>query len=770
MIARRCVLIACLTPLACRDSSTGPQPAGLPSSAQSEITVSAASVASGDTVRMTLTTRDAQGRVLTRGGHAVVFSANGGLSTGILSATTDRGDGTYSATFRGVLAGLATTIGATIDGEPVTHPLPTIRVHPGAFSPSRSTLRVTPRTVVAGGRAIVELIARDAAGNAHETGGLRVRLTTGGGSAAGSLGPVTDHGNGRYSAVFTAAAEGTPLTVAASVNDTPVTSPAPTVTVARGISTELSVLSVSSDTVSVDASLRVTFEARDSAGVARTSGGDTVRFLVQSPPGGGDGGLSAVTDHDDGSYSATFSASRDGLVRIEATINGRLKNTGIPSVTVRPIPATPQQSTVSVSSDSIEAGKSASFSVTLRDLNGEPVMGAAHRVQFTISADGSSSGTFGPTADAGGGKYTATFTAQKAGSAVTVGATLGDSTRIQMLDSLGNSHLPSIVVSPGPASADSSLVFADPASINVRDSATVRLVTRDAYGNVVRRGGRAVTFARAGGVGVSVGHLSAVSDQMDGTYVAQYHADSAGTPDAIRATLDGRPVAPSSATIAVGDACTPGPLSLSASELSVNDTTLARRPVSSLTLPSGVTTTITLHVKDPDGCPVTDAKTVVFSLTGGTSTGALGPTVSLADGRYTATLTGYTAGGVSTIHATIDAALVTRSATVTVVPGDISTRTSTIAASATNVSAGTNVVLTLRTRDAARNDVLRGGRSVTFVVAGSKPSGVTTPAVDNGDGTYSATYTSANPGSESIVALIEGTRVAQSIVVTVTSP
>jgi adhesin/invasin len=771
MTTRRLLSIACLTlTVSCRNDATAPEEAGPVSAAQSEITVSAATVVSNDSVRLTLTTRDAQGRPITHGGYTVVFRTSGGLSTGIVSPAVDRGNGTYTATFRGVIAGLATTIGGTIDGEPVTHPLPTIRVRPGPFSPASSSITVTPRTVVAGGKAMLGLIARDAAGNGHDSGGLRVRLTAGGGSAAGSVGPVTDHNNGHYSATFTAATVGTPLSVTATVNDAAVTSPPPTVTVARGLSTELSALSVSSDTLTVEGALRVTFEARDSAGVARTSGGDSVRFAVQHTANSGDGSLSAITDHDDGTYSATFTASRDGLVRIEATVNGRAKSNGLPSVTVRPIPVVPQQSSVSVSADTIEAGRTATFSVLLRDLNDKPVTGSAHRIRFTTSADGGSSGTFGPTVDAGQGKYTATFKAVKAGTAVTVGATLSDSTQIQMLDSLGNSHLPSITVIPGPAAPDSSLLFADPSVINVRDSSTVRLVTRDAYGNLVRRGGRTVTVSRAGGTGVSVGHLGPVSDRQDGTYTAQYFADSAGTADAIRATIDGRTVTSASPTITVGAACTPGPLSLSSSELTVNDTTVAQRSISTLTLPSGVTTTITLRVRDAFGCPVTQPHNVIFSLTGGSSTGLLGPTVSLADGRYTATLTGHTAGSASTVSATVDATPVPRTATVSVVPGDVSTRVSIVTPSASSVSPGASVVLTLRTRDAAGNNLLKGGRSVVFFVLGNNPNGLTTPAADNGDGTYTATYTSTKLGSESVVAIIEGTRVAQSAIITVESP
>ena len=755
--------------LACRDGASAPEQPGSAAATQSEVTVSASTVASGDTVGLTLTTKDDRGRTVTRGGHIVVFRASGGLSTGLVGPTIDRGNGTYSAVFRGIKAGLATTIGATIDGEQVTHPLPTIRVRPGAFSPATSIVTVTPRTVVAGGQAKIELLARDAAENAHESGGLRVSLTTGGGSAAGTIGPVTDHGNGRYSAMFTAAAIGSPLTIGATVNGTPVSTPAPTVSVARGASADLSVISVSSDTVSVDGALRVTFEVRDSAGVRRTSGGDTVRFVVLRDAAGGDGTVGSVTDHDDGTYTATVSATRDGIVRIGASVNGRSKSASLPSVTIRPIPVTPQKSSVSVSADTIEAGKSATFTVLLLDLNGRPVTSSAHRVRFTTSADGGSSGKFSPTSDAGEGKYSTTFTALRAGSAVTVGATISDSTQIQMLDSLGNSHLPSITVTPGPAAADSSLLFAEPSTVNMRDSATVRLVARDAYGNVVRRGGQRVTFSRTGGAGVSVGHIGPVADNADGTYTAQYFADSAGTADSIRATIDARAITSPSPTITVGEACTAGPISYAVSELTINDTTIAHRPVATLTLPSGVTTTLTLRVRDALGCAITQPHSIAFTVTGA-STGALGSTVDLLDGRYIATFTGHKAGSAAKIVATIDGVPISRTVSVSVVPGDVSTHTSLVTAAATTASPGESVQLTLRARDAAGNDLGHGGRGVTFIVVGNQPNGVTTPTVDEGDGRYTASYVSSKAGSERIVVLIEGTRVVQSVIVTVVCP
>ncbi len=51
---------------------------------------------------LTLQAKDQDGNDLTTGGLTVVFTPSGGSSTGLISATTDNGDGTYTATFIGV--------------------------------------------------------------------------------------------------------------------------------------------------------------------------------------------------------------------------------------------------------------------------------------------------------------------------------------------------------------------------------------------------------------------------------------------------------------------------------------------------------------------------------------------------------------------------------------------------------------------------------------------------------------------------------------------
>jgi adhesin/invasin len=452
-------------------------------------------------------------------------------------------------------------------------------------------------------------------------------------------------------------------------------------------------------------------------------------------------------------------------VHLGVRINARNKGDALLTVSIQPSPLTPQNSTVRVSKDSIAAGATAKLSAEVRDLNGDLLTAGDLTVMFTVSVngesvDGMSTGEIGPTKYDGNGVYSAIFTGQKSGMAVTVGAKVDDSD-IQMLDSSGVSHLPTLTVIPGPASADSTLVETAPKRISIGDSATIRLTARDAYGNSLGEGGLTVAFARTGGAGISVGHIGPVTDHDDGTYTARYFGDSTGGPDAIHASIGGVAIRSPAPTITVGPDCTAGPVSLSASDLTINDNTRAQFPVKVLTLPSGVTTTVTLNVADDKSCPVEQPHAVVVTAAGGTSTGVFGEMVNLGDGRYTVTFRGHAAGTPTVLVATIDGVPVTsKPVTVTVVPGDISTKTSLLSGSAASVAVTDSVALTLVGYDAAGNRITVGGRTVVFMIEGTTGGGTIGPTIDARNGTYGALYVASKGGvTDTIVALIDGTPV-----------
>ena len=95
--------------------------------ANSSLESSRAYAKMGEVSTIKVTVRDTSQNVL-GGGHWVLIQRGTGTSNGTLSAVTDHGDGTYTATFTGNTAGTARTFNAFIDGYPITSPLPAVTV------------------------------------------------------------------------------------------------------------------------------------------------------------------------------------------------------------------------------------------------------------------------------------------------------------------------------------------------------------------------------------------------------------------------------------------------------------------------------------------------------------------------------------------------------------------------------------------------------------------------------------------------------------------
>src|ERR1044072_8178018 len=211
--------------------------------ATSVLTVSSGSVISGTTAKLRLQTKDGAGNDVTTGGASVVFSRSGGGSTGTISAAADSGNGVYTAVFTGLLAGTATTIGATINGSPVTSPLPTIAVSPGAISPAGSVITISNDTVASGASVTLKLRGKDAAGNNVATGGDAVAFGFSGGASTGTVGATADSGNGVYTATVARPPPGAATVITATINGGAVTTPRPSLTVIPGAPAQLAFLS-----------------------------------------------------------------------------------------------------------------------------------------------------------------------------------------------------------------------------------------------------------------------------------------------------------------------------------------------------------------------------------------------------------------------------------------------------------------------------------------------------------------------------------------------
>ena len=720
------------------------------SAAASVVSVSSGSILSGGTSTLTLQAKDAAGNLITTGGATVAFtsSSGGGISTGSIapSPATDNGDGTYTATFTGILSGTPTTIGATINATPVSTVLPQITVTAGAASATTSVVSVSSGTIISGGTVTLTLQAKDAAGNSLTTGGAAVVFSTNGGSSTGTIAPspATDNGNGTYTSIFTGVTAGSATQIRATVNATTVGTAPPTITVTVGtIAATTSVISVSSGTILSGATSTLTLQAKDAAGNNLSSGGATVAFIRSG--GTSTGTIGATTDNGNGTYSATFTGVTAGSpTNIGATINATPVSTAAPTITVTAGAISTATSVVTTSSGTLASGAQATLTLQAKDAAGNNLASGGATVVFSFSG-GTSTGTIGATTDNGNGTYTATFTGVVAGTATTIGATI---------NAAPATSTKTITVVPGNTSSAHSIITVSAASLASGGTDTLRLQVKDSAGNNVTTGGANVVFSASGGTSTGTIAPSPATDNGNGTYTAIFTPVVAGTATTIGATLNGAAITSTLPTVTV----TAGAASAATSVVSVSSGTVA----------SGAGVTLTLQAKDAAGNNLTTGgATVVFTATGGTSTGSVGATTDNGNGTYTATFSGIAAGTATTIHATLNGtAVATALPTVTVTAGVASAVTSVISVSTGSVLSGATSTLTLQAKDAAGNNLSAGGATVVFSHAGGTSTGtiVPSPATDNGNGTYTATFTGLVAGSATTIgATLNGTAVSTAL-------
>ena len=509
---------------------------------QSAVTVARASVASGDTVTVSLRSRDAQGNALTTGGLTVAFSVSGGTSTGTFGATTDHADGTYTALFTGVLAGTATAVHATITGVAVTTTAPTVTVIPG--DASQLTFTTQPAGAAAGVGFGAAVTAFDAQGNAATAfaGTVAVALTAGAGPAGahllGTTGVAAVAGVATFSGISLDSA-GAGYTLTASATGLASAVSAAFAVGAGAASLARSLVTVARGTVASGDTVTAALRARDSFGNALTSGGLTVAFAASG--GTSTGTFGAVTDHGDGTYSATFTGAVAGTATtIGATIGGGAVTSPLPALTVTPGPAAPSHAVVTVARATVASGDTVTVALRARDAQGNALTSGGLTVAFSVSG-GTSTGTFGSTTDHADGTYTALFTGVLAGTADTIHAT------IAAVAVTGT--LPTLSVTAGAASAAQSVVTVSQGSVVVGQNVQLRLRARDAAGKALSAGGLTVVFSASGGT--SQGTIAGTVDAGDGTYSASFTGTVAGTVLTVSATINGAPVTSSLPTVRV---------------------------------------------------------------------------------------------------------------------------------------------------------------------------------------------------------------------------
>ncbi|MEW9702723.1 invasin domain 3-containing protein [Paenibacillus sp. SI8] len=387
----------------------------------------------------------------------------------------------------------------------------------------------------------------------------------------------------------------------------------------------------------------ITVKLRDAQDDALTTGGETVAITSTL------GTVSAVSDNHDGTYAATLTAPTVvGTATISASVGGSALAS---TASVQLVPGAPSaaNSTVEAGATTLTADGTSqtTVSVKLKDAQGHAVATGGATVAIT-----STIGTVSAVSDNHDGTYAATLTASMVVGTATISASVGGSVLATTA---------SVQFVPGAPSTANSTVEAGATTLTADGTSqtTVTVKLKDAQGHVLTTGGAAVAITS------TLGTVSAVSDNHDGTYTATLTAPMAVGTATISASVGGSVLATTASVQFV-----PGAPS------TVNSTVEA--DAATLTADGTSQTTVTVKLKDAQGHALTTSGAVVAI----TSTiGTVSAVSDNHDGTYTATLTAPMAVGTATISASVGGSALASTASVQFVPGEVSPSRSTVTAS-----------------------------------------------------------------------------------------
>ncbi len=695
-------------------------------------------VADGNTTSaITLTLRDVNNNPVA--GQTALFTT--GLQGTTFGTVTDNQDGTYTATLKGTKSGNA-QISVTLNGKAFAVAPVTVKLTPDSsnLDKDKSSLTAVPLSIVANDSttSALTLTLKDA--NDNPVPGQTVLFSTTLGGTTFST--VKDNQDGTYTATLKGKTAGD-AALKVTVNGAVLAVAPVTVKLTAdsgNLDKDKSVLEAAPLTIvandTTTSALKLTLRDVNGNLVA----GQTVLFsttLANTTFG-------TVTDHGDGTYTASLKGKTAGDAVIKVTVGGNALDVAPVTVVL-----TPDSTNLDKDKSSLTAvpltivADDASLSdlkLILKDANGNLVPGQT--VLFSTTLGGT---TFSTVKDNQDGTYTATLKGKTAGNAllkVTVNGTELAVTPVTV----------KLTADSGNLDKDKSVLEAAPLSIVANDSttSTLKLTLRDANGNLVS--GQTVLFSTTLG-GTTFG---TVKDNQDGTYTATLKGKTAG--DAvIKVTVGGNPLDVAPVTVA---------LTPDSTNLDKDKSSLTAVPLT-IVADDASLSDLKLTLKDANGNLV-PGQTVLFSTTlGGTTFSTVKDN---QDGTYTATLKGKTAGDALlkvTVNGTV-LAVAPVTVKLTADNGNLDKDKSVLVAAPLSIVANNSTTssLTLTLKDVNGN--LVSGQTVQFTTTLADTTfGV---VKDNQDGTYTATLKGSKSGDAPLTVIVNGTGLSVAPVTVVLTP
>ena len=198
------------------------------------------------------------------------------------------------------------------------------------------------------------------------------------------------------------------------------------------------------------------------------------------------------------------------------------------------------------------------------------------------------------------------------------------------------------------------------------------------------------------------------------------------------------------------------PINVTASTPNPSLSTLSATPGTISASTGSSSATITVSAKDGSGNPVVGA-VVVLSVSG-SGNQITQPGLTNSSGTATGSLSSATSE-VKTVSATVDNVAIAQTVDVTVTPGPADPATSSAIVPSGKIFQRTTIVVTAR--DQWGNQLVSGGSVVVMTVSGANPRNPIT-AADNGNGTYTLSYTPFGIGTDTITITLNGTSIGGS--------
>ena len=381
--------------------------------------------AAGATITPSITVRaeDAVGNLDTNFTGPVTLAIASGPADGVLSGTTTRLASGGIATFNNLSIQRAGTYTLRATSGALTQATSAaFQITPGPPSGATSEITADPSAIDADGSSTstITVLLRDPFGNALTTGGANVTVST----TLGTLGPVTDNGNGTYSATLTSSTTAGTATISGTVNGAAISDTATVDFTLVGAPTLVIQVQPSDTRVGQPISPSVVVRVVDGLGSTLTNFMGSATAGLASRPAGANLAGDTVEPFQNG--IATFDDLRIDLAgagfRLGFTAPGAVGVVSS-SFSVLSGAASPALSTIVASPTTIAANgiSTSTITVQLRDAEGFPLSSGGDDV--TLS---STLGTLSSVRDVGNGSYTATLRSSTTGGTARITGTVND--------------------------------------------------------------------------------------------------------------------------------------------------------------------------------------------------------------------------------------------------------------------------------------------------------------------------------------------------------